>query len=107
MSMNKCLVLILVVLLCIGSIQFVKADWSMFRSDLSHSGMGTNNPVLTPTLLWKFNAGGSVYSSPAIVNGVVYVGTENGNFYALNATNGLKFGITTLAPLQESGLHPL
>jgi len=25
----------------------------MFRSDASHSGAGTGNPVLTPTLLWK------------------------------------------------------
>jgi serine/threonine-protein kinase len=31
-----------------------------------------------------------VYSSPALANGVVYVGSEGGNVYALNATTGAK-----------------
>ena len=29
-----------------------------------------------------------VYSSPAVVGGVVYIGSEDGNVYALNAANG-------------------
>ena len=69
-------------------IPFANADWTMFHADTSHSGIGTGNPVLTPTLLWKYNTGDAVYSSPAVVNGIVYVGSENGNFYALNAANG-------------------
>ena len=32
----------------------------------------------------------SVYSSPAVVGGVVYVGSDDGNVYALNAANGAK-----------------
>jgi len=65
------------------------ADWNMFRSDLSHDGVGTGNQPLTPTLLWVFNTG-SVYieSSPAVVNGVVYIGSNGGNIYALNAAYG-------------------
>jgi hypothetical protein len=31
-----------------------------------HSGVGTGDPVFNPEVLWKFNAGGSVYSSPAV-----------------------------------------
>src|SRR5664280_1958576 len=34
----------------------VSGDWPMFGSDPSHSGVGTGNPVLTPTLLWNYNA---------------------------------------------------
>jgi outer membrane protein assembly factor BamB len=71
-------------------IPFAKADWTMFRGDLSHNGVGTGDPVLTPNLLWKFNAGGAVYSSPTVVNGIVYIGSENGNFFALNATNSFQ-----------------
>src|SRR5271169_4673688 len=71
-------------------IPFANADWTMFRSDPSHSGIGTGDPLLTPNLLWKFNTGSAVHSSPAVVNGVVYVGSENGNFFALNATNGFQ-----------------
>lgn len=65
---------------------FVNADWIMFRSDPSHSGVGTGNPVLTPTLLWKYAIRNMVYSSPAVVGGVVYVGSFDGNVYALGGS---------------------
>jgi outer membrane protein assembly factor BamB len=39
-------------------------------------------------LAWKFTTGGVVWSSPAVVNGVVYVGSLDNNTYALNATTG-------------------
>jgi outer membrane protein assembly factor BamB len=34
--------------------------------------------------------GGEVYSSPAVANGVVYVGSFDSNVYALNASTGAK-----------------
>jgi len=55
----------------------------MFHADPSHNGAGTGNPALTPTLLWKYTSDGYVESSPAVVNGVVYVGSLDGNIYAL------------------------
>ena len=33
--------------------------------------------------LWNYTAGGAVYSSPAVVNGVVYAGSADGYVYAL------------------------
>ena len=59
---------------------FANADWTMFQSDPSHSGAGTGNPVLTPTLLWKYTTGFWVTSSPAVVGSVVYVGSGDGHF---------------------------
>ena len=44
--------------------------------------------ALTPPtgqLLWYYSTGGEVISSPAIVNGAVYVGSRDGSVYALNA----------------------
>ena len=64
------------------------ADWQMFRGDLAHHGVGTGSPVLNARLLWNFSAGGQIYSSPAVVDGVVFVGSLNGNIYALKADNG-------------------
>ena len=32
---------------------------------------------------WQFETGGSVQSSPAVSNGVVYVGDYDGNLYAI------------------------
>ena len=51
----------------------------------SHSGAGTGNPALTPKLLWNYTTGGWVFSSPAVVNGVVYVATDEGTLYALGS----------------------
>ena len=84
------------------------ANWPMFQADPSHSGEGKGNPVLAPTLLWNFTTTNGVWSSPAVVNGAVYVGSENifykgvqhgyvGNFYALNAKNGAKIWNYTTA----------
>ena len=39
---------------------------------------------------WSFATGNAVYSSPAVANGVVYVGSYDDNVYALNATTGVK-----------------
>jgi outer membrane protein assembly factor BamB len=60
-----------------------------FRSDLSNSGVYDDGGV-TPdgTLLWKYSTGREVRSCPAIVNGVVYVGSNDGNLYALDAQTG-------------------
>ncbi|WP_327729831.1 PQQ-binding-like beta-propeller repeat protein [Streptomyces sp. NBC_00487] len=37
---------------------------------------------------WLFRAGGSVSSAPAVAGGVVYVGSNDHNLYALDATTG-------------------
>ena len=71
-------------------IPFVHADWAMFRSDPSRSGMGTGNEAINPTLLWNYTTGGNIESSPAVVHGIVYIGSFDGNVYALNAANGFK-----------------
>ena len=37
---------------------------------------------------WAFYAGGEVISSPAVADGVVYVGSYDDDLYALAASNG-------------------
>src|SRR5208283_383325 len=39
-------------------------------------------------LVWTFTTGGQVASSPAVSNGIVYVGSYDGNIYALNDKTG-------------------
>jgi outer membrane protein assembly factor BamB/PKD repeat protein len=60
-----------------------------FRSDPVNSGVyddGGRRPV--PTLLWTFDTGSPVSSSPSVVDGVVYIGSHNRNLYALDALSG-------------------
>ena len=43
---------------------------------------------MTGTVKWKFTTGGAIEASLAVVNGVVYVGSDDDNLYALDATTG-------------------
>ena len=42
----------------------------------------------TGAKLWSYTTGELVDSSPAVANGVVYVGSYDHNVYALNASTG-------------------
>jgi outer membrane protein assembly factor BamB len=67
--------------------KFTFDDWVMYRHDPQRSGT-SSSPAYDCNLLWRFNTGDKIRSSPAIVNGVVYQGANNGVFYALNETTG-------------------
>jgi outer membrane protein assembly factor BamB len=46
--------------------------------------------------VWTYNTGGGVFSSPAIADGVVYIGSDDKNMYAINLSTGqLKWGFPT------------
>ena len=61
----------------------------MFQNDLAHSGIyaATGVPRLKG-VKWTFHTRGEVVSSPAIVDGVIYVGSNDGNLYAIDQQTG-------------------
>src|SRR5438874_342078 len=68
-------------------------DWPMYGRDLKHSFTNPgslinagNVGLLAPA--WDFTTGDAVSASPAVVDGVVYVGSWDGFFYALDAASG-------------------
>ena len=64
-------------------------NWTMFRNDPSHSGTTTgNSPTNSAKLLWNFTTMQGVLSSPAVANGYVFVGSDEGAVYCLNSSNG-------------------
>jgi outer membrane protein assembly factor BamB/predicted nucleic acid-binding Zn ribbon protein len=66
-------------------------QWSMFRHDFLHSGTAdANAPLPQGAVQWTFATGGAIQSSPAIVNGTVYIGSRDGKIYALNAATGVE-----------------
>lgn len=78
-------------------------NWSMFNHDLAHTGYSTSTAPTTNQTLWTFTTGGAVETSPAVVNGIVYVGSDDGCVYALNAANGaLIWNYSTGGPVQSS-----
>src|ERR1700751_4249285 len=64
-------------------------NWPKFHSDVCNTGYNPNEFIPSPTnvanlaLKWKYTTGGSIVSSPAIANGVAFVGSEDGYLYAV------------------------
>ncbi len=62
--------------------------WPMFRHDLMHSGASTSNAPTANNTLWTYATGNSVYSSPSVVDGLLYVGSYDRKVYCINASTG-------------------
>ena len=88
----------------------VRANWAKFHFDPANSGLNPYENVIGPanvsglkTAWTAANPLGfsSVGSSPAVANGVVYVGSTQGNLYALSAagTTGCSGTPKTCTPL--------
>jgi len=66
-------------------------DWVMFRRDISRTGSSNPGEVLPQgEIKWTFATEDAIHSSPAVADGVVYIGSRDGNLYALNADTGEK-----------------
>jgi outer membrane protein assembly factor BamB len=65
-------------------------DWPMFHHDIAHTGYVNGTGPTTNQILWNYTTNDDAGSSPCVVNGIVYVGSSDGNVYALNADSGAK-----------------
>ena len=62
---------------------------AMFRGNPARTGVLPGpGPKGQPRELWRFDTGEHVMSSPAIVDGVVYVGSLDNHIYAVDAVTG-------------------
>jgi outer membrane protein assembly factor BamB len=82
----------------------VSTDWTQFRFDQKHTGFQPFETVLGPSnvpglqLAWQARLGRLVsYSSPAVVGGLVYIGSSDGRLWAYPASGcGLDLCTTPL-----------
>src|SRR5437660_1329814 len=59
---------------------YLNADWyENVLTTANVSGLSSD---------WSYATGGNIYTSPAVVNGIAYVGSEDNSLYALDATTG-------------------
>jgi uncharacterized repeat protein (TIGR01451 family) len=73
--------------------------WNPYETVLGVSNAGSLQ------VKWSFAGNssptsGGLYSSPAVVNGVVYIGSKDSNVYALNASTGAKQWSFATEPLE-------
>jgi len=67
-----------------------RGDWWMFHHDAQHTGRSPFIGSAVPKLKWACVTGDAIFSSPAIgADGTIYVGSNDGNLYAVNP-NGSK-----------------
>lgn len=79
-------------------------DSPMFRADAAHTGIynAAGVPKFTK-VKWKFKTGAAVYSSPAVVDGTLYVGSNDHFLYAINLGDGsLKWKVETVTRITSS-----
>src|SRR5215469_5206909 len=74
----------------------VSANWPKFHYNDAGSGYNPREHTLSTgnvarlTAKWALNTGGAIESSTAVVNGVVYIGSDDGDVYAVEAATGAK-----------------
>ena len=67
-------------------------NWPSYLLNSHHTGYQSAATAITPsnasklTVAWRWPVG--VLSSPTVYDGVIYIGANNGNFYALNEATG-------------------
>jgi outer membrane protein assembly factor BamB len=70
------------------------ADWPAYLDGPGHASYNASQTVITPTTapsltrLWAFSTGAPYQASPAIADGRVFIGSENGWFYKLSMYTG-------------------
>jgi outer membrane protein assembly factor BamB len=65
--------------------------WLKFHHDDENTGYTTSSAPVTNKVLWKYETGFYIISSPSIFEGKVYFGSEDEKFYCLDAYSGEKY----------------
>src|ERR1700722_16616506 len=94
---------LLSVLVLTASTLHAADNWPQFRGNPSLTGIATSSVPKTLRLLWTFEAGDSIESSAAIVDGTVYVGSQTSELIAVNLADGkLKWKYKVMDGIGES-----
>jgi len=63
-------------------------DWPIFRGNSSLRGFAPGTLPSTFEIKWSFETGGAIASSPIVVDGRVFVGSDDGCLYCVNLEDG-------------------
>ncbi len=60
------------------------SEWRMFQHDAQRTGFSDCKAPNTNNTLWVFKTHSGVSSSPAVSDGVVFIGSDDDNIYAID-----------------------
>jgi len=79
------------------------ADGYMFRHDQFHTGRSPNTGIGPGYKKWVYTTGDAIHSSPVIgADGTIYVGSQDGTFYAVNPDGTQQWAFPTALPVVSS-----
>ncbi len=101
--MNKITIRIVCIIALISAMMIMPAaaqladtPWPMFQHDLQHIGQSPYIGAQEPTVDWTYFTDGYWVLSPVIdADGTIYIGSDDGNLYALNPDGTKKWEFTT------------
>lgn len=79
-------------------------EWTMFRKDPQHSGLGQEDPPAIPKVLWRARTDGQVLGSPAVSRAQCFVGAKDGFVRSLDLLTGKENWARKLGPSIESSV---
>jgi outer membrane protein assembly factor BamB len=83
------------------------SPWPLFRRDHRNTANSPLPAIYTGDQPWSFRTGKGIFSTPVIdEHGVVYVGSADHNFYALNPDGTEKFRFITGEIIDSAGALP-
>src|SRR5262249_19882356 len=65
-----------------------KEDWPVFRGNALQTGVAAAPLPARLEKIWEFSTEDSIEGAPAVVDGVVYVGSSDEHLYALSLADG-------------------
>src|SRR2546425_1210659 len=75
----------------------------MFHYDSLRTGTTLARGPANPSLMWSYLTGSSVYASPAVSDGLVFIPSWDGTLYVIDENTGqLKWSFNTGAPIFSS-----
>ncbi|MDP8248014.1 MAG: PQQ-binding-like beta-propeller repeat protein [Candidatus Tritonobacter lacicola] len=77
--------------------------WPMFRRNPEHTGMSNTAGPSSSILKWSYDTGGTVTSSPSVgSDDRVFIGSHDGNLYAINSDGSLGWTYDTGYDIRSS-----
>ena len=88
-------------------------DWPAYLHDPYRTGANLNESTLSPAnaaslssrRAGRFGTGDVIAASPTVSDGVIFVGSWDGNIYAINTSNGTQKWMTIRRPGHDDGMQ--